>query len=275
MTRRILCVAAVTAAAMMVAAAADTAEAQCCGGCGGRAAVKAAVAPASCPAGCAKPCCAVATGAKKCGPNCTKPCCGPAGATGAKKCGPNCTKPCCAAKPAARTAHLAAALKQLDVARKAIEAGDSKAGLAALNKARGLVHAAHDAAVRKTLVNATCPMSGKPVKTAYTRAYGGKAVGFCGPGCAAAWDKAPAAKKTAIFAKAGAAPKGRPGPAGVYANTVCPIMGSKINAKRVTPALVRTYKGHKVAFCCGGCPAAWDRLSDDQKAAKLANARAK
>lgn len=54
-----------------------------------------------------------------------------------------------------------------------------------------------------------------------------------------------------------------------FANDRCPMMGSPIKAENVKPDLVRTYKGQKVAFCCAGCPAAWDRLSDAQKAAKL------
>ena len=54
-----------------------------------------------------------------------------------------------------------------------------------------------------------------------------------------------------------------------FANDRCPMMGSPIQAENVKPDLVRTYKGQKVAFCCAGCPAAWDRLSEAQKAAKL------
>ncbi|MCE5327022.1 MAG: hypothetical protein LLG01_11485 [Planctomycetaceae bacterium] len=54
-----------------------------------------------------------------------------------------------------------------------------------------------------------------------------------------------------------------------FANTKCPMMGSKIDASKVTPALTREFKGQKVAFCCGGCPAAWDKLTDAQKQAKL------
>ena len=36
--------------------------------------------------------------------------------------------------------------------------------------------------------------------------------------------------------------------------------------------LVRDYEGQKVAFCCAGCPAAWDQLSDADKQAKLKKA---
>lgn len=57
-----------------------------------------------------------------------------------------------------------------------------------------------------------------------------------------------------------------------FANTVCPIMGSPINPDKVTANLVREYNGEKVAFCCPSCPAAWDKLSDADKAAKLKQA---
>ena len=58
-------------------------------------------------------------------------------------------------------------------------------------------------------------------------------------------------------------------PAGKYVNTRCPIMGGVINPARVTDDLTREYKGQKVAFCCGGCPAEWDKLSPAEKDAKL------
>lgn len=53
-------------------------------------------------------------------------------------------------------------------------------------------------------------------------------------------------------------------------NTRCPIMGSAINPAKVPDSLTREYKGQKIGFCCTGCPAAWDRLSDADKDAKLA-----
>lgn len=54
-----------------------------------------------------------------------------------------------------------------------------------------------------------------------------------------------------------------------FANVTCPIMGSKIDPAKVPASLVREYKGKKIAFCCGGCPAQWDKLSDAEKDAKL------
>jgi len=57
------------------------------------------------------------------------------------------------------------------------------------------------------------------------------------------------------------------GPA--FLNTRCPMMGKEIIPAKVTPALTRTYKGQKIAFCCAGCLPQWDALSAIQKAAKL------
>jgi len=53
-------------------------------------------------------------------------------------------------------------------------------------------------------------------------------------------------------------------------NDRCPMMGTKIDPEKVPANLTRTYKGQKVGFCCGGCPTAWDMLSDAEKDAKLA-----
>ena len=55
-----------------------------------------------------------------------------------------------------------------------------------------------------------------------------------------------------------------------FVNAKCPIMGSAINPDNIPASLIREYKGKKVAFCCGGCPAAWDKLTDQQKDDKLA-----
>lgn len=60
-----------------------------------------------------------------------------------------------------------------------------------------------------------------------------------------------------------------------FANNLCPIMGAPIRAERVTKNLTRDYKGQKIAFCCAGCPATWDKLSDTQKLAKLAKAKSR
>ena len=58
-----------------------------------------------------------------------------------------------------------------------------------------------------------------------------------------------------------------------FANNRCPIMNSPIKAEKVTKNLIKDYKGQKIAFCCAGCPATWDKLSDTQKQAKLAKVK--
>jgi hypothetical protein len=55
-------------------------------------------------------------------------------------------------------------------------------------------------------------------------------------------------------------------------NATCPITGEKIDSAKVAADLTTTYKGQKIGFCCGMCPAAWDKLSDADKDKKLAEA---
>ena len=57
-------------------------------------------------------------------------------------------------------------------------------------------------------------------------------------------------------------------------NARCPIMGSILDPDNVPAGLTREFNGQTVGFCCGGCPAAWDRLSDEQKQAKYDQATA-
>ncbi len=56
----------------------------------------------------------------------------------------------------------------------------------------------------------------------------------------------------------------------VYINTRCPIMPqNEIKPDEVPEEMVTEFRGHKVAFCCGGCPSQWEQLSDEEKVAKL------
>ena len=55
-------------------------------------------------------------------------------------------------------------------------------------------------------------------------------------------------------------------------NAHCPVMGTKLNPATVPEDLMRMYKEQKVGFCCAGCPEAWDKLTDQEKDAKLAGA---
>jgi len=58
-----------------------------------------------------------------------------------------------------------------------------------------------------------------------------------------------------------------------FVNARCPMMGTAIDPAKVPQGLTRPYKGRRVAFCCAGCPAAWDKLTDEQKEDKLGKAQ--
>ena len=57
-------------------------------------------------------------------------------------------------------------------------------------------------------------------------------------------------------------------PAVATMNKDCPIMGGPVD-----PKLTRVYQGQVIGFCCPGCPAAWDKLTDSEKQLALANAK--
>jgi hypothetical protein len=65
----------------------------------------------------------------------------------------------------------------------------------------------------------------------------------------------------------------KPAPQPAVINTKCPIMGTPIDPKNVPAGLYRIHKGQGVGFCCAGCPAAWDTLTEVQKDEKLQAAR--
>lgn len=48
-------------------------------------------------------------------------------------------------------------------------------------------------------------------------------------------------------------------------NSKCPMMPSHAAGSKVTV----DFNGQKVGMCCGGCVPAWNKLTDEQKAAKL------
>ncbi len=52
-------------------------------------------------------------------------------------------------------------------------------------------------------------------------------------------------------------------------NGKCPISGKEFDKMDVPADRTRMYKGMKVGFCCPMCPPQWDKLSDDEKDAKL------
>jgi hypothetical protein len=163
--------------------------------------------------------------------------------------------------------HLQTALAQMDTARQAVEDGKKDVALAHLDKAAKLVKAVHHT-VRPPVTNTKCPIMGNKVDAEKVpahlyRVHSGKGVGFCCGGCPAAWDKLSADAKAKKLAAV--TPSDKP----EVVNTKCPIMGSKLDRDAVPAKLTREFKGKTVGFCCGGCPAAWDKLSADAKAKKL------
>lgn len=155
----------------------------CCGSCGGGVtAAKATPSPAPKAAG----------GTGECAEGkCTK-----AERTKGKSAAGHCP---CAAK-------VAAALKKIDAAILAVEAGKTKDALAVLKEARTLVAAAHKAFLRvkpkQTFVNAKCPIMGGKIDPEHTpaeltREFHGRKVGFCCAGCPKVWDKLTDAQKQA------------------------------------------------------------------------------
>jgi hypothetical protein len=176
-----------------------------------------------------------------------------------------------------QTPKLAEALTAVQTAERAVKADERDAALKALANAEELIAASHKAlaAHMPPLVNARCPVSGEPVDPASlsperTRLHEGKRVGFCCPACPARWDEMSDEQKREALEKAGAATEPADADAGVV-NTRCPMMGTEIDPENVPENLTRPYKGKTIGFCCGGCPQAWDRLSDEQKTAKLSN----
>ena len=67
---------------------------------------------------------------------------------------------------------------------------------------------------------------------------------------------------------AGCSQVDEPDAAATPVNALCPIMGHEVNAEGKST----TWKGQTIGFCCDGCLPKWDALSDEDRAAKLAEA---
>jgi hypothetical protein len=52
-------------------------------------------------------------------------------------------------------------------------------------------------------------------------------------------------------------------------NGKCPISGKEFDKMNAPADHTRMYKDMKVGFCCAACPTEWDKLTDEQKDAKL------
>ena len=67
-------------------------------------------------------------------------------------------------------------------------------------------------------------------------------------------------------------PMGAAGPEGQLVpvvNDKCPMTGKALDRQKVPTDLRREFKGKLVGFCCKDCPPAWDKLTDEDKQAKL------
>lgn len=73
---------------------------------------------------------------------------------------------------------------------------------------------------------------------------------------------------TALFACGTTEENVETGPAPKAVNTKCPMTSEDVSADVTT-----TYNGECVAFCCAGCITGWDKLSDAEKAEKLAKSK--
>jgi len=74
---------------------------------------------------------------------------------------------------------------------------------------------------------------------------------------------------SAAVSESGSAPaSAAPVAAAEPVNDYCPIMGGKVTENGGTAV----WKGKLIGFCCPGCEPKWEKLSDEEKAAKLAKA---
>lgn len=92
-----------------------------------------------------------------------------------------------------------------------------------------------------------CPFSGGPVNEDTLTDVGGAKVGFCCEKCQA---KLNAAEDKLALAFGDISK-------GYTLQTTCPVSGKPVNLSKSVD-----YKGTKVYFCCGGCPAAFEKAPE-------------
>ena len=144
------------------------------------------------------------------------------------------------------------AMQSIGQAIKAIESGDRQTELAELTRAVTLLSAIHESLGKHVKAPSTPSMS-------FRRGSAGVL-----SEASESKDLSPSTPSAAGAGAQAARPQARD-----LANSRCPIMGSPIKPESVTANLTRDYKGQQIGFCCAGCPAAWDKLTDAEKQAKL------
>ena len=102
--------------------------------------------------------------------------------------------------------RLEAAVAAIEVAAKAVEAGQTQTAQAELTKAKHQILAAHRTLAGVEIVNVRCPMMGNKINPAtvtkdLTRTHKGEKVAFCCAACPVQWDKLSDADKDAKLAK--------------------------------------------------------------------------
>jgi hypothetical protein len=159
-------------------------------------------------------------------------------------------------------------LKSVAAITQATKAGDKDAALRELAHLQAMLKQMQvviNKQIAPGFANTKCPIMGHPIDPRQVpdnlvREFQGKKIGFCCAGCPEQWDGLSDVQKEA---------KLKQHQAQAFINTACPIMGTPIDPDKVPSHLSREFRGQKVAFCCPGCPAQWDKLSDSQKQAKL------
>ena len=118
-------------------------------------------------------------------------------------------------------------------------------------------------------INSVCPISGGQIDGESFVSYNGKQIGLCCGGCGAkftAWDDDRKKEFVLTSLKTRVTqdkPKSRPKKTAptskpakkiksdLYTLATCPISGAKLGA--MGDAVVKTYEGREVRFCCAGC----------------------
>ncbi len=91
-------------------------------------------------------------------------------------------------------------------------------------------------------INATCPVSGQPVKVEFVSTHANQVIGFCCGNCKGKFDANPAE----FIAKI---PEFK-APQAKAINAKCPISGGDVNEAQTV-----TYENQVIGFCCGNCKA--------------------